>query len=500
MYRVLTFLRFRKVQCPLHDQVGRYNPVKHTDELETKTGSSREGLQQCSTKNEEQEKKQDTFQKNRGRIKQSPHTFLEALGWGTAIVLGLQFGPLRRQDNQCGFGLPRRCPMAQWPPIVAHSMPGYGLIKKVADSGLPSSIATSSQLSTPKSITPESGIVNSVYKDVTEGTPDNSVKQADSSAKDADLIELGNSLLSLSESYVSAMQSLAGAELAADGQHKEAFVTFQYAAESGNKDAMYNIGLSYELGLGTKQDYKKAARYYQKAARHGQRAAAYNLAVFLWEGTGVQQDQKKALYWFTQAAQAGLKQAQTFVGVHFVEVGKYDDALPFLRPAADQEDSEAEYYLAVCYEQGWGVHRDPCTAVEYFSKSAKAGNARAMYSLASYYETGEVVGQKPELATELYQMAADAGLEEAKEKLEELSKKAGILPHVEEPPLSSPGLHQLSHSCSTPNLQINTSLFPDSLPFNNFYPSVFKSFSIANFLELCTPGGRSLEADRLIFR
>jgi len=44
---------------------------------------------------------------------------------------------------------------------------------------------------------------------------------------------------------------------------------YQKAANAGNTDAMYNLGLLYRDGQGVAQDYDKACEWFQKAADAG---------------------------------------------------------------------------------------------------------------------------------------------------------------------------------------------------------------------------------------
>ena len=48
-------------------------------------------------------------------------------------------------------------------------------------------------------------------------------------------------------------------------------------AESGDVEAQYLLGRSYDKGKGVAQDYKEAAKWYKKAAEHGSADAQSNL-------------------------------------------------------------------------------------------------------------------------------------------------------------------------------------------------------------------------------
>ena len=49
----------------------------------------------------------------------------------------------------------------------------------------------------------------------------------------------------------------------------QALPLLQHAADAGNTDAMYYLGVLYAKGYGVAQDYGKARQWYQKAAEAG---------------------------------------------------------------------------------------------------------------------------------------------------------------------------------------------------------------------------------------
>ena len=51
--------------------------------------------------------------------------------------------------------------------------------------------------------------------------------------------------------------------------YSEAFKFCSVAAEQGNAEAQFNLGVMYDNGQGVKQDYFKAVEWYQKAAEQG---------------------------------------------------------------------------------------------------------------------------------------------------------------------------------------------------------------------------------------
>ncbi|KAK2583049.1 hypothetical protein KPH14_009087 [Odynerus spinipes] len=94
-------------------------------------------------------------------------------------------------------------------------------------------------------------------------------------------------------------------------RYKDAMRHFAAGAKFSSPESMFNLGLCYELGLGTLADYTKAANYYDRAAKQGHADAMYNLGVFHAQGKGgLVLDLNRARSYFAKAAQLGQTQAQ----------------------------------------------------------------------------------------------------------------------------------------------------------------------------------------------
>ena len=56
------------------------------------------------------------------------------------------------------------------------------------------------------------------------------------------------------------------------------------AAEQGDADAQYNLGVMYANGRGVRQDDAQAVQWYRKAAEQGDAEAQFNLGVMYADG------------------------------------------------------------------------------------------------------------------------------------------------------------------------------------------------------------------------
>jgi TPR repeat protein len=87
-------------------------------------------------------------------------------------------------------------------------------------------------------------------------------------------------------------------------------------ALNGSQEAQFHLGFAYELGLGSKQDFKQAVRWYSKAANQGHAEAQYRLATILEEGRPqVNVDIANAMSWYEESARNGFKSAKQRLAV-----------------------------------------------------------------------------------------------------------------------------------------------------------------------------------------
>lgn len=161
-----------------------------------------------------------------------------------------------------------------------------------------------------------------------------------------------------------------------------------YHANKGNSRAQRKLGDYYYK---SKKEFKNAVEWYTKAAEQGDSNAQYNLGICYENGRGVEQNYKKAVEWYTKAAEQGSARAQANLGLCYYN-GKgieqdYHKAVECFTKAAEQGNADAQYYLGVCYKNGKGLEQDYYKAEEWYSKAADQGQIDAQYSL--YLESPE---------------------------------------------------------------------------------------------------------------
>jgi TPR repeat protein len=135
---------------------------------------------------------------------------------------------------------------------------------------------------------------------------------------------------------------------------------YRKAAEQGNAEAEFALGQMYARGWGVPRDEADAIRWFQMANAPETDGPATDWAVI--EGYGVQKDEKQAAYWYEQAAQKGHPEAQ-FQLAHLYATGKgvphdEDQAVRWTRASAGRGYAPAQAALGMLYAKGMGMDRD----------------------------------------------------------------------------------------------------------------------------------------------
>lgn len=113
------------------------------------------------------------------------------------------------------------------------------------------------------------------------------------------------------------------------------------AANNGDAEACYTIGLAYLYGTDVTKDLSKAAYWFGLAAERDYLPAIREMGILLASGEGVEPDMEKAVQ--------------------------------HLSKAADNLDPSALYHLGLLYELGTGVPKDMQKAVRMLAYAAEMG-------------------------------------------------------------------------------------------------------------------------------
>jgi TPR repeat protein len=121
-------------------------------------------------------------------------------------------------------------------------------------------------------------------------------------------------------------------------------VQLQTRAQSGDPDALYQLGTLSLAGLGVVQDYVAARKYLEQAATQGNAGAACELGLLYQTAT------------YADGPPVDLNQAAKWYGV-----------------SAAKGDAYGEFALAGLYQSGLGVAKDTDKAAELYAQAAAQG-------------------------------------------------------------------------------------------------------------------------------
>jgi hypothetical protein len=138
-----------------------------------------------------------------------------------------------------------------------------------------------------------------------------------------------------------------GVEMWRNGDYAGAVAMWQPFANSGDMDALFNMGQAYKLGRAVPKDLAIARDYYRRAAVKGHLPAQANLGILLFQA------------------------------------GEKPEAVRWLKAAADKNEMRAQYVLGVALWNGDGVPRSLTLAYAYLARSSAQGLAEATTSLNS---------------------------------------------------------------------------------------------------------------------
>lgn len=203
-------------------------------------------------------------------------------------------------------------------------------------------------------------------------------------------------------------------------------------AESGNLEAISQLGYCYLKGIGGPQNGKLAFKYLTQGVKGGNPECMSLLAYCLESGIGcaaTEQNKRLAHVWYQKAIDGGYIHALDELGYLFENsIGCANSAenkrkaLELYTRGAHEGDADSACSLANCLQQGIGcepTQDNKALALEWLKDAASAGHRDSMLGLAVSIERG--IGcdypDKYEQAVFWYEKAAKAGSDQAMNNL-----------------------------------------------------------------------------------
>lgn len=172
-----------------------------------------------------------------------------------------------------------------------------------------------------------------------------------------------------------------------NGDWEKAFQLYEQAAEQGNAEAQYWIGV-----LLRDEDIQKSVEYFEKSAENRYPNGEYELAQCYYNGTGKNQNKEVAFQWYEKAAEQGNAASQYILGTFYLNGEIVDKNIKmvkkYYKAAAYNGSAEAQFSLAKCYEYGDMFDKNIEKAIELYQKAADKNNIKACCKMGDCYYYG----------------------------------------------------------------------------------------------------------------
>lgn len=217
----------------------------------------------------------------------------------------------------------------------------------------------------------------------------------------------------------------------AEKNYDKALHWYRKAARQGHGAAANNLGNMYNKGLGVIRDRKEAVHWFRKAARQGHRAGQYNLGQMYQRGLGVQRDREEAIYWYRKSSAQGFKlaekQLKRLETGNVASKGLSPSNVERLRQQAKAGDPKSQHQLGMLYFKGKLGIRDFEQAAYWWQKAADQGFAASQGGLGALYLSGKGVKKDGKLGIEWMKKAAQQGDPGAQNNLAQILAANGKL-------------------------------------------------------------------------
>lgn len=159
-------------------------------------------------------------------------------------------------------------------------------------------------------------------------------------------------------------------------------------AAASRPDALHNLALCVEKGVGGTPDVARAATLYEQAAERGYAKSMCALGNLYVAGRGVPKDEARGTALCRQGADLGNPDAQTDLGNYYLQgIGVPRDmvqARHWYELAATQGQPNAAFVLGQIYWNGDGISRDRAKAAELWKTAYRGGRIDAAPLLAKW--------------------------------------------------------------------------------------------------------------------
>lgn len=136
--------------------------------------------------------------------------------------------------------------------------------------------------------------------------------------------------------------------------YNKAYGWFVKSAKQDNMYAQYMLGNCYHYGYGTNTDFERAIKLYRKSANQGYHQAQYSVGDWYYRKLTIASPNEKvenALKWFYRAAEQGNAEAEYKIGYHLFKYGNLNEATKWLERAVEHGNQDAKTWLNIVIER-----------------------------------------------------------------------------------------------------------------------------------------------------
>ena len=220
-------------------------------------------------------------------------------------------------------------------------------------------------------------------------------------------------------------------------QTEKDFDTLLAEAEAGDEDAMDSVARRYLKD----NDYTNGVLWLERLSALEDAGSQFRLGMLYLLGMGVDRDVETALQWMRRAEYNDHSEAEEYVSLlekitaleadadagdfaamaalaeEYLNLGcaledgevLFPLCLQLAYAAAEEENPEALWVLARCYEQGCGVEEDTELALEYYARGCELGHGGCMHAMGCFYLRGDYLISDPAQGIDLCTRAAELG-------------------------------------------------------------------------------------------
>lgn len=164
----------------------------------------------------------------------------------------------------------------------------------------------------------------------------------------------------------------------------KAFEFQKKAADTGDVNARYNMGVYYADGVIVPVNYTEALRWVLPIANDPavQPKSQFLIGtIYSIGGSGVGKNLDEAFKWYGVAAQGGHIEAQRLYGQMLRARDRHEESVKWLRAAAEKNDRAAQNDLGTAYIMGRGVPQSRTDGIAWLLRAYRQGSQTAKESL-----------------------------------------------------------------------------------------------------------------------